>query len=458
MNNNQIQWPAKFQAIGVTVLLLVASVVLLGEARAYAGLGMGRPHQEKDDEQTSARQRSNGQQPATTSNVSRRSEDDTPESQQTKPFRLLPSATKPVKPTPGDPSLEEKPGEDPLEGSQTKPEGDDPPLWHDTAMRGAPNAFPPEPPIRPFDTHPDNLADHPEVHAYPRIYTFQNENPDSFWYSQRPNLFNVPIPNSWDFYHIIGTDRPDFTDSPFTVGKGITYLETGYTYRKITDEDGLVTARSGLPEALLRYGATKNLELRLRWSGYTIIDQHDPASGLRRTIAGGEDMAVGLKYVFMEQDNWIPMVTYVGMLYVPTGSEGLTADQTQYTQMVVTGWGLKRWLYLKNGFGVDYMKFGETSIGTNGLGAPAFIDHGDNVTDWHESISLLYQISKHVGGYSEWFCFFRDNAADNRPDHYLNTGFYIYLTPNTQLDVRVGAKVSNRNDEVFSGMGFSVRW
>lgn len=325
-------------------------------------------------------------------------------------------------------------------------------------MRGAPNAFPPEPPIRPFDTHPDNLADHPEVHAYPRIYTFQNDNPDSFWNSQRPNLFNVPIPNSWDFYHIIGTDRPDFTDSPFTVGKGITYLESGYTYRKITEEDGFVTARSGLPEALLRYGATKNLELRLRWSGYTIIDQHDPASGLKRTIAGGEDMAVGLKYAFCEQDNWMPMITYVGMLYVPTGSEGITADQAQLTQMVVTGWGLKRWLYLKNGFGVDYMKFNETSVGVDGFGAPIFVDHGDNVTDWHESISLLYQISKHFGGYSEWFCFFRDNAADNRPDHYLNTGVYVYLTPNTQLDFRIGGKVSSRTDEVFSGVGFSVRW
>jgi hypothetical protein len=82
----------------------------------------------------------------------------------------------------------------------------------------------------------------------------------------------------------------------------------------------------------------------------------------------------------------------------------------------------------------------------------------DNNSLWHQSFSLLYQATPRVGGFWEWFSFFSDNGADNRASHYVDAGLYIYVTPNVQLDVCIGERISNRVDTLFTGAGFSTRW
>src|SRR4029079_12127360 len=49
------------------------------------------------------------------------------------------------------------------------------------------------------------------------------------------------------------TDRPDFTESATTVGKGVCQLETGYTFTS-DNSGGVRTANHSFPEALLRVG------------------------------------------------------------------------------------------------------------------------------------------------------------------------------------------------------------
>lgn len=63
-----------------------------------------------------------------------------------------------------------------------------------------------------------------------------------------------------------------------------------------------------------------------------------------------------------------------------------------------------------------------------------------------------------MGGFSEWFSFQSTGGADNRSAHYFDTGLYFYVTPNVQIDVRFGKRLSERVDEVFTGTGFSVRY
>ena len=62
-----------------------------------------------------------------------------------------------------------------------------------------------------------------------------------------------------DLSSVLITDRPDFTESTVTVGKGIAQLEFGYTYIDTGDSNV-----HSLGEPLLRYGIlTEWLELRL---------------------------------------------------------------------------------------------------------------------------------------------------------------------------------------------------
>ncbi len=75
---------------------------------------------------------------------------------------------------------------------------------------------------------------------YPRIPALDCDDPSSVFYTYRANLFGIDVPDEWDFYNLISTDRPDFTDATFSVGTGVTIIETGYTYRRAFDHEANV--------------------------------------------------------------------------------------------------------------------------------------------------------------------------------------------------------------------------
>ena len=88
------------------------------------------------------------------------------------------------------------------------------------------------------------------------------------------------------------SDRPDFTESSVTVGRGVTQIEMGYTYT--FDEEGADSTKShSYPEVLLRHGILAEwLELRIFWnygnaSGF--------AGGGPFSVSGAEDLGLGLK-------------------------------------------------------------------------------------------------------------------------------------------------------------------
>ena len=48
---------------------------------------------------------------------------------------------------------------------------------------------------------------------YPRVPALDCNDPGSLFYTYRPSLFGIDVPDEWDFYNLINTDRPDFTDA-----------------------------------------------------------------------------------------------------------------------------------------------------------------------------------------------------------------------------------------------------
>src|SRR2546421_6993318 len=53
---------------------------------------------------------------------------------------------------------------------------------------------------------------------YSRIPCLDCDDPSSVFYTYRANLFGIEVPDEWDFYNLISTDRPDFPDATFSVG------------------------------------------------------------------------------------------------------------------------------------------------------------------------------------------------------------------------------------------------
>jgi len=294
---------------------------------------------------------------------------------------------------------------------------------------------------------------------FPRIKAFDVHSPGSLFDNMRPNLFNVPVTDEWDFYNLINTDRPDFTDASFSAGKGVTILESGYTYRQSRDPELLIDRRQ-LPETLLRVGVTDEFEIRFKYVGYVMSTINDQTTGLKTSVFGNDDLQVGFKYEVLQQDDWRPMVTVLGGTTIPSGTRGISANQTQPFANMVLGWGFRRWLYLKLSTGVDFVKTNDVTKVVEGSlqEGPLGSTETDNITEWHQSASLLFQATKRVGGFVEWFSFFSNNSSDNRMSNYYDAGLFIYVTPNIQADVRIGERLSDRVNSIFTGAGLSLRF
>lgn len=323
----------------------------------------------------------------------------------------------------------------------------------DDQPEGNGNGFP----RRPFVGMTNVVVNDPAT--YPRPECLENDNPNSFWYSMRPNIFNVPVEAEWDFYNLINTDRPDFTDAVYSVGKGVTYLENGFTYTKIDTFDTHINTRQ-VPESLLRHGLTDEFELRLKWPGYLMENVIDPHSTLRQSTFGSEDIDTAFKWEILQQQGWRPMTTLVAGMTLPTGSPGTSANYVQPHFNLLAGWGFRRWFYLKWQTGCDFVHTNTTQVVTPLAGAstPTFIAVRSPPNSWHESISLLTQWTKRVGAFHEWFMISGTGGGDTRAQHFLDMGLYLYATPNVQFDLRVGRQISNRVDYFFTGAGFSGRW
>lgn len=111
------------------------------------------------------------------------------------------------------------------------------------------------------------------------------------------------------------TDRPDQTEAPIVVGKGVFQVETGAVLSKmdvfVNSHDDYLRTRE-FATTLLRYGISDRIELRFI-SGYTIIDHSsDPIS-----ISGFQPLALGTKVSLARESGIWPEVAFIGHLTLP---------------------------------------------------------------------------------------------------------------------------------------------
>jgi hypothetical protein len=142
------------------------------------------------------------------------------------------------------------------------------------------------------------------------------------------------------------------------------------------------------------------------------------------------------------------------------GTNGISSNALQPFVNGVLGWGIRRWLYLKMSTGIDWQRISQSTLlggGSEPFG-PTLLTLRDNVQLYHASASMLYQATRRVGGFAEFFNLSPYGASDNRPANYIDTGLFIYATTNVQFDIRIGKRLSDRVNEVFTGAGLSIRY
>ena len=232
------------------------------------------------------------------------------------------------------------------------------------------------------------------------------------------------------------TDRPDFTESSSTVGRGVLQLEMGYTY--VSDNDGAdQTITHSYPELLLRYGIFAEwLELRVGWNYANELVNGAQASG-------AEDLYLGLKIGLTPQEGILPEMALIPQMTAPTGADVFSADEVLA--------------------GVNWLYSWEISDAISTGGSTQFNRAIDELTDeayteWAQSWTIAFSLTDRVGAYTEWFAFFPNSADTAKPEHYFNGGFAYLVNNDIQWDVRAGVGLNGAADDYFVGTGLSIRF
>jgi hypothetical protein len=107
----------------------------------------------------------------------------------------------------------------------------------------------------------------------------------------------------------IQADRPDQTETPAIVPKGMFQVESGFGYQKEDAHNATWT----LPAALWKYGVNENFELRL-------ITEIEIENKETENNYGLKPILIGCKIKMCEEEGIIPKTSFIGHMSIPNAA------------------------------------------------------------------------------------------------------------------------------------------
>jgi len=259
-------------------------------------------------------------------------------------------------------------------------------------------------------------------------------------------LFN-PTPDS--LLRDLTTDRPDLTESPFTVNAGRVQIETnvfGYS-RSRPDATGAITDAFEFATTNVRIGIAHNAEVGFVWQPYGVVRtaQGDPVATFRQLGIGGLELRAKFNLWGNDAFDKVGATAFALLPFVTLPTD----DDNGISPAFVEG-GLVVPFAIKLS-----EKFG---LGLNG-GVVYIRDEGASGyrAEYLTSASLSYEWNEKLGTYYEIAA--RFHTDDPRGDAVvLGTGFTYKLTPNVQFDAGVNFGITSAADRVNPFVGMSTRF
>ncbi len=248
----------------------------------------------------------------------------------------------------------------------------------------------------------------------------------------------------------INTDRPTFTPATTVVPPGRLQFESGFTFDYQQGSSSRTTAYD-FPELAMRLGLAKRVEFRTYWFGQTYSETQSRPGGPWKQLNGLGDMEIGFKWQLLEQNKdkkWIPTTALITSIYAPTGGTSPFSSETvdPYINLIY-GWTATEKLTICGSTGY---------LGRREHFAPRPARRSDVFERYHQSLVAFYSLPKRTTLFYEWYILMP--TGDNRTLSYMDSGMLYLITPNMQLDLRVGYGLNGNPGELFTGAGFSVRF
>ena len=237
-------------------------------------------------------------------------------------------------------------------------------------------------------------------------------------------------------------ERPDFTNSPSTIGRGVAQVEVGYRF--VSDgggADGPAFRSHTVPEALLRVGVLADwFELRLGGD----FDIENSAGGGNDAFG---DLTPGFKVGLTPQDGWLPESALIARTTFPAGdAAGGALPGLEYVYGVELS---ERWRIAGSTQVERTDEAGRNDSGDAGVPA-AF-------TRFAQSATVGFTPTERFGTFAEYYALLPERSAGVEDQHFFDAGFTFLLTEDVQFDAFAGAGLNDAADDFFAGTGLVVR-
>lgn len=236
----------------------------------------------------------------------------------------------------------------------------------------------------------------------------------------------------------LSTDRPDATESPYTVDAGHLQVEMNFADYERTRLDGDETVASGVTPFNLRLGVRHNLEVGVFVSPYLRVKE-TPRGGPGVKTTGLGDVTLRGKWNFWGNDGGPTALGLMVDVTLPTARDGLGVDKTEGA--------------------VTFPFAFELPGGWEGAAMTA-VDWHRNAANtgyragWFNTFTVGHAIAGELSGFLE----VTSASGDGRHVAIFNSGLTYGLNPNTQLDCGLGLGLSRTAPDVGVFAGMSVRF
>lgn len=232
----------------------------------------------------------------------------------------------------------------------------------------------------------------------------------------------------------IVAERPGFTNPPSVVPKKKIQIESGFYYEsdKIKNTD-YKTDNYLYPTTLIRYGLTKNFELRMQ---VDLAGFSSTSSGSKLTESGLNPVILGAKYYITKQKKALPEAACVFSLTLPY--IGRDDFQPMYP---APGFALYFQNTINDKWNIGY-NFGLQWNG-NDANPVSYI-----------TFCPGFNITKKLAAFGEIYSNFSKGSV---PDIRCDAGLSYIALPNMQLDVSAGPGLAGPTTNYFISAGFAIR-
>jgi Putative MetA-pathway of phenol degradation len=235
-------------------------------------------------------------------------------------------------------------------------------------------------------------------------------------------LFSIPC---FSQNEPIEADRPDQTETPAIVPKGMFQVESGFSFQKNNSESNTFS----LPSTLWKYGISKKIELRL-------ITELVLEKNFSEKQNGFLPIAIGLKINLFDEIGMLPKTSLISHVEIKNIASSI----------------YKNAYYIPNfRFTMQHTLNKNFNLGYN-LGA-----EWDGFTKQSTLIYTLtsgYSITHKLGSYLELFGFAPQNEI---AFHNLDGGFTYLINNNFMIDFSSGFGITSNAPKHYFSFGFSFR-